>query len=126
MLQYIKDTEYEKLLDVDSIPDNFDRLAIEASNYINHKTFGRIDENDVPEKVKYVTCLIVDLLKEQETKLSEIKNLKSEDIEGWKKTFATPKEIKEYYSEKIQTTLSTYLRDVIGKDGLPLLYCGVC
>ena len=76
MLKYIKDTEYEKLLDVDSIPDNFDRLAIEASNYINQKTFGRIDENDVPEKVKYVTCLIIDLLNEQETKLSEISNLK--------------------------------------------------
>lgn len=126
MLQYIKDAEYETLLGIHSIPDSFNRLAIEASSYINHKTFGRIDENDVPEKVKYVTCLIVDLIEEQETKLSEIKNLKSEDIEGWKKTFATPKEIKEYYSQKMQTTLSEHLWDVIGKDGLPLLYCGVC
>lgn len=126
MLKYIKDTEYEKLLDVNSIPGNFDRLAIEASNYINHKTFGRIDENDVPKKVKYVTCLIVDLLNEQETKLSEISNLKSENIEGWSKTYATPEEVKKEYSQKMQTTLSTYLWDVIGKDGLPLLYCGVC
>ena len=76
--------------------------------------------------MKHVTCLIIDLLNEQETKLSEISNLKSENIEGWSKSYATPKEIKEDYSQKIQTTLSTYLWDVVGKDGLPLLYCGVC
>ena len=125
MLKYIKDTEYEKLLDVDSIPDNFNKLAIEASNYINNKTFGRIDENDVPEKVKYVACLIVDLLNEQEIKLSEIGNLKSQNIEGWSESYSTPEEIEKDYSQKMQTTLSTYLWDVIGTDGLPLLYCGV-
>ena len=126
MLKYITVEDYMNLLGANSIPDNFDRLAIEASNYINQKTFGRIDENDVPVKVKYVTCLIVDLLNEQETKLSEISNLKSENIEGWSKSYATPKEIKEDYSQKMQTTLSTYLWNVVGKDGLPLLYCGVC
>lgn len=125
MLQYIKDAEYETLLGIHSIPDNFNRLAIEASSYINHKTFGRIDENDVPEKVKYATCLIVELLNEQEIKLKEISNLKSENIEGWSKTYTTPEEIKKDYSQKMQTTLSTHLWDVIGKDGLPLLYCGV-
>lgn len=126
MLQYIKDTEYEKLLDVDSIPDNFNKLAIEASNYINHRTLGRIDVNNVPDKVKYVTCLIVDLLNEQEVKLSEISNLKSENIEGWSKTYSTPEEIKREYDSKKQSILKTYLWDVIGTDGNPLLYCGVC
>lgn len=126
MLKYIKDTEYEMLLDVDSIPDNFDNLVIQASNYINHKTFGRIDQNNVPEQVQYVTCLIIDLINEQETKLSEIGNLKSQNIEGWSETYSTPEEIKKEYSQKMQTTLSTYLWDVVGKDGLPLLYCGVC
>lgn len=126
MLKYIEKKEYLELLGNGSIPDNFENLAIEASNYINRQTFGRIDESNIPKQVKYVTCLIVNLLNEQETELSEIQNLKSEDIEGWKKTFATPKEIREYYFQKIQTTLSTYLWNVIGKDGLPLLYCGVC
>ena len=126
MLTYITVEDYMELLGANSIPDNFDKVVIEASNYINRKTFGRVNQNNIPKQVKYVTCLIIDLINEQETKLSEISNLKSEDIEGWKKTFATPKEIKEYYSGKIQATLSTYLRDVIGKDGLPLLYCGVC
>ena len=35
-------------------------------------------------------------------------------------------EVEKEYSQEMQTTLSTYLWDVIGKDGLPLLYCGVC
>ena len=126
MLKYITAEEYKDLLGANSMPDNFDKVVIEASNYINHKTQGRIDINNIPEQVKYVTCLIIELINEQETKLSEISNLKSENIEGWSKSYATPKEIKEDYSQKMQTTLSIHLWDVIGKDGLPLLYCGVC
>ena len=126
MLKYITVEDYMELLGANSIPDNFDKVVIEASNYINRKTFGRVNQNNIPKQVKYVTCLIIDLINEQETKLSEISNLKSENIEGWSKSYATPKEIKEDYSQKMQTTLSTYLWNVIGKDGLPLLYCGVC
>lgn len=125
MLKYITETEYEKLLDAESIPDNFDKLVIEASNYINYNTHGRINQNNIPEQVKYVTCLIIDLINEQERKLSEIGNLKSENIEGWSKNYSTPEEIKKDYSEKKQTVLSENLWDVIGTDGLPLLYCGV-
>lgn len=126
MLKYITENEYEKLLEAESIPNNFNNLVIKASNYINHKTFGRIDEKNIPEQVQYVTCLIIDLINEQETKLSEIGNLKSQNIEGWSETYETREEIKKEYSQKMRTTLSTYLWDVVGKDGLPLLYCGVC
>lgn len=126
MLKYIDEIEYQKLLGIESIPNDFNKLVIEASNYINHKTFGRIDKSNIPEQVKYVTSLIIDLLKEQNDKLFEIGNLKSQDIEGWKETYSTPEEIKREYANKMQTTLSTYLWDVIGIDGQPLLYCGVC
>lgn len=126
MLKYITETEYTKLLEVSSMPSNFNELVIEASNYINRQTFGRIDKTNIPEQVKYVTCLIVSLLNKQETKLSEIGNLKSQNIEGWSESYATPEEIENEYSKKMQTILSTYLWDVIGTDGNPLLYCGVC
>ena len=126
MLKYITEKEYKELLGVDSVPNNFNKLVIDASNYINKQTFGRVDENNIPEQVQYVTCLIIDLLNEEETKLSEIGNLKSENIEGWSKSYSTPEEIKKDYSEKMKTTLSNYLWDVIGIDGNPLLYCGVC
>lgn len=126
MLKYITDKEYEELLGAKSIPDNFNKLVIEASNYINYKTFGRIDKNNPPEEVKYTTCLIIDLINEQNEKISEIGNLKSQNIEGWEETYSTPEQIKKEYDNKMQITLSDYLWNVIGIDGKPLLYCGVC
>lgn len=126
MLKYITQDEYKELLGATSIPDNFNNLVIEASNYINYKTFGRIDENNIPEQVKYVTCLIIDLQDEENTKLSEIGNLKSQNIEGWSESYSTPEEIKKDYENKRQKVLNQYLWNVIGTDGNPLLYCGVC
>ena len=126
MLEYITEADYKKLLGKESVPDNFKQLVIEASNYINYKTFGRIDENNIPEQVKYVTCLIISLLDEENTKLSEIGNLKSQNIEGWSESYSTPEEIKSDYEDKKQKVLNDYLWNVIGTDGNPLLYCGVC
>ena len=124
MLEYITADEYKKLLGKESVPDNFKNLNIEASNYINYKTFERIDKNNIPEQVQYVTCLIIDLIDEQNTKLSEIGNLKSQNIEGWSETYSTPEEVKADYEEKKYSKLKEYLWDVIGIDGKPLLYCG--
>ena len=126
MLKYITEEEYKELLGATSIPDNFDNLNIQASNYINYKTFGRIDENNIPEEVKYVTCLIINLQDEEDTKLSEIGNLKSQNIEGWSESYSTPEEIKADYEDKKYSTLKQYLWNVIGNDGNPLLYSGVC
>lgn len=126
MLEYITEADYKKLLGKESVPDNFKQLVIEASNYINYKTFGRIDKNDIPEQVKYVTCLIINLQNEENIKLSEIGNLKSQNIEGWSESYSTPEEIKADYEDKKQKTLNQYLWNVIGTDGNPLLYCGVC
>ena len=126
MLEYITADEYKKLLGKESVPDNFKNLNIEASNYMNYKTFGRIDKDNVPEQVQYVTCLIIDLQDEENTKLSETGNLKSQNIEGWSESYSTPEEIKSDYEEKKYSTLKKYLWNVIGTDGNPLLYCGVC
>lgn len=126
MLKYITEEEYKELLGAKSIPDNFNNLVIEASNYINYKTYGRIDESNVPEQVKYVTCLIIDLQNEEEAKLNEIGNLKSQNIEGWSESYSTPEEIKADYEDKKYSTLKQYLWNVVGIDGKPLLYCGVC
>ena len=126
MLTYLKDEdEYKSILGTDNVPNDFKNLNIKASNYINHKTFGRIDKNNVPEQVQYVTCLIVDLQDEENTKLSEIGNLKSQNIEGWSESYSTPEEIKSDYEDKKYSTLKQYLWNVIGTDGNPLLYCAV-
>lgn len=126
MLKYITEQEYIELLGAKSIPNNFNKLVIEASSYINHKTFGRVDKNNVPEQVQYATCLVVDLLNEETTQLSNISNLKSQNIEGWTESYATPEEIKSNYENQKQKVLNNYLWNVIGTDGNPLLYCGVC
>lgn len=126
MLKYINQEEYKELLGTENVPNNFNKLVIEASDYINHNTHGRIDKNNISEQVKYVTCLIIDLIKEQEDKISEIGTLKSQEIEGWKESYSTPEEIKKDYDNKKYAILQTYLWNVIGTDGNPLLYCGVC
>lgn len=125
MLEYITEIEYKKLLGANSIPDNFKNLVIKASNYINYMTHGRIDKDNIPEQVKYTTCLILNLIEEENTKLKEIGNLKSQSIEGWSESYSTPDEIKKDYSEKKYSALKEYLWDVIGNDGNPLLYSGV-
>lgn len=126
MLKYITQDDYISLLGAKSIPDNFNNLVIEASAYINHRTFGRIDKDNVPEQVKYVTCLIINLIAEENDKLSKIGNLKSQNIEGWSESYSTPEEIKTDYEDKKQKVLNDYLWNVLGTDGNPLLYCGVC
>ena len=125
MLKYITEKEYKDLLGVQSVPSNFERLIIEASEYINGKTFGRIDENNIPEKVKFVTCLIINNLNDKENQKSQV-NLKSESLEGWSRTYATPLEVERDFEVKNREILNQYLWNVIGKDGNPLLYTGVC
>lgn len=124
MLNYITDTEYKKLIGVDSIPDNFNNLVIEVSTYINSKTFNRIDSNDVHENVKYATALIIQKMDEAENQKKEIGNLKSQNIEGWSESYATPEEIDKKLEVDKLKIIKQYLWNVIGKDGQPLLYTG--
>lgn len=126
MLKYITEEDYKKLLGKDSIPDNFNNLVIQASSYINYNTHGRIDIDNIPEQVQYATCLIIDLVNEENDKLSKIGNLKSQNIEGWSESYSTPEEIKQDYANKKYTVLQEQLWNVIGIDGNPLLYSGVC
>ena len=127
MLTYLKDEEeYKSILGTDNVPNDFKNLNIKASSYINKNTYGRIDTNNIPEEVRYVTCLIINLIDEQNTKLSKIGNLKAQNIEGWSESYSTPEEIKLDYEDKKQKALNQYLWNVIGIDGNPLLYCGVC
>lgn len=116
----------KKKLGTDNVPNDFKNLNIEASAYINQNTHGRIDINNIPEEVKYTTCLIINLIDEEKKKLKEIGNLKSQNIEGWSESYATPEEIKVDYEDKKYSTLKQYLWNVIGNDGNPLLYSGVC
>ena len=127
MLTYLKDEEkYKSILGTDNVPNDFKNLNIQASSYINRNTHGRIDTNNIPEQVQYATCLIIDLINKENDKLSKIGNLKSQNIEGWSESYMTADEIKQEYLNKKYTVLQEQLWDVIGIDGNPLLYAGVC
>ena len=127
MLTYLKnEDEFKKQLGTEDVPKDFKNLNIRASSYINFNTHGRIDVNNIQEEVKYATCLIINLLDKEDTKISQIGNLKSQNIEGWSESYSTPEEIKTDYEDKKQKVLNQYLWNVIGTDGNPLLYCGVC
>lgn len=125
MLTFVTDNEYIELLDADSIPDNFNQLNIEASSYIEKQTLGKINKSNIPEQVKYATCLMINLLQEESEKLNEQSNLSSQNIEGWSETYLSPEEVKKNYENQKQGILNTYLWNVLGIDGTPLLYKGV-
>lgn len=124
MLKYIDEKEYIKLLGADSIPDDFNRLVIEASSYINRHTFGRIDINNIQEQVKYATCLIIELENKANIQKEKIGNLKSQNIEGWSESYSTPEEINAKLKIDKEDVLKEQLWDVIGKDGNYLLHRG--
>lgn len=124
MLKYIDKEEYIKLLGAGSIPDDFNNLVIKASSYINRRTFGRIDINNIPEQVKYATCLIIELENKANIQKEEIGNLKSQNIEGWSESYSTPEEIDSKLKIDKKDVLKEQLWDVIGKDGNYLLYRG--
>lgn len=125
MLEYINENEYKELLGTESIPSDFDNLVKRASSYINRRTFGRIDIDNIPEQVKYATCLIVNLLNKADIQKEEMGNLKSQNIEGWSETYTAPEEIDNKLEIDKEKILEEILFEVKGKDGNYLLYRGV-
>lgn len=125
MLKYITKEEYIELLGAEGIPDDFDNLVIKASSYINRQTLGRIDIENIPEEVKYATCLIIDLENKANIQKEEIGNLKSQNIEGWSETYSTSsEEIDSKVKIDKEEILKEQLWDVKGLDGNYLLYRG--
>ena len=122
MLKYVTEEEYKKLLGKESIPDNFDKLVIEASSYINRCTFGRIDIDNIPEQVKYATCLIINEIDNCNSK--NVGNVKSETVSKWSRTYKDDFEIKEESNKKKLDILKDNLYNVLDKEGTPLLYRG--
>lgn len=124
MLKYITKEEYIELLGADGIPDDFNNLVIKASSYINRRTFGRIDIENIPEEVKYATCLIIELENKANIQKQEIGNIKSQNIEGWSETYSTSEEIDSKLKSDKEDIVKEQLWNVIGKDGNYLLYRG--
>lgn len=95
---------------------DFDRLAKIASTQIKLNTFNRIDETDVPEEVKFCTCVIVDKM------LATMKNegKSSESVGPWSVSYTSSQDGK----KAIENTMVEFLANVVDKNGTPLLYRG--
>ena len=124
MLEFINETEYKDITGATSVPNNFDQLNIEASAYIDRQTFNRVNPSDIPEEVKQCTCYLIDLLVEEEDAIKDVSKIKSENVDGWSRTYATSDEVKKTYNNKKQDLLELYLSKVFGYDGNLLLYRG--
>lgn len=118
MLSYITENEYKSLLGVESVPENFDNLAIRASAILNRKTFGNIDINsmdsEIVETVKYVTCLIVNELVKNEDYTVSVGNLSSTNIEGWSESYKNYSEI----NSDIDNSIDQIIYDFLGGTNL--------
>lgn len=118
MLTYITENEYRSLLGVESVPENFDNLAIRASAILNRKTFGNIDTNsmdsNIVETVKYVTCLIVNELVKNEDYTVSVGNLSSTNIEGWSESYKNYSEI----NSDIDNSIDQIIYDFLGETNL--------
>lgn len=107
MLEYITKNEYQEILGTTNVPSDFDKLNIKASNIINRRTRGKIVSVD--DTIKYVTCLIIELLNNNNEKRTG--NLKSTNIEGWSETYKTDVELDNELNVQIEEILQTYLWD---------------
>lgn len=95
---------------------DFSRLSVIASMKIKANTFGRIDENNIQDEVKYCTCVLADKL----LTASKSENKTSETVGPWTVHYADSKS----GQELIQSTLKEFLSEVYTEDGTPLLYRG--
>ena len=109
MLEYINEEEYKELLGVESVPNDFNNLVIQASAIINKKTYNRIKVVD--EKIKYVTCLVVNVLAKSTEYQESVGNLSSTNIEGWSETYKSGTEITVEKDNEIDDILHTFLWD---------------
>ncbi len=95
---------------------DFDRMSIIASNKIKANTFGRIDENNIPEEVKYCMCAISDKL----LSLGNSEGKTSESVGSWSVQYAESKEGRDL----IIQTIKEFLLETYTSDGIPVLYRG--
>lgn len=116
MTQYA-DYNYYKSEYKGNMPDtDFDRLSKIASAKIKANTFGRICENNIPDEVKYCTCVLADKL----LSLSKSEGKTSESVGSWSVQYADSKDGKEMIAQIIKEFLS----ETYTNDGTPVLYRG--
>lgn len=102
-----------------SMPEtDFNKMSKSASTKIKANTFGRIDENNLQEEVKWCTCVIADTL----LTASKSKGKSSESVGSW--SISYDNNSKTDTDETVQSIIKEFLSEVYTADGTPVLYRG--
>lgn len=97
---------------------DFDKMSKLASVKIKTNTFGRINENNVPDEVKQCVCALADEL----FKTSKIEGKTSESVGSWSVSYLGKTKAEE--NNGIAQIIKEFLGEVYAEDGTPLLYRG--
>lgn len=112
MVQYVDIDYYEDTYEGTAIPeDSFNKYAIKASTHMKRFTFGRIDENDAPECVKYACCEMCEFIYQHDQAQIGGKMVKSETNDGYSVTFAEQDVQADALSHKLYGIALLYLAD---------------
>ena len=116
MTQYADYKYYKNEYKGDMPETDFDRMSKIASAKIKANTFGRIDEKNTQDEVKYCTCVLADKL----LNISKSECKTSESVGSWSIQYADSKEGKELITQ----TIKEFLSETYTADGTPVLYRG--
>lgn len=99
---------------------DFAYYARQASAVIDRYTHGNINNEDIPEQVKYCCCELAELMHSAETsKAAQKAGISSESVQGWSQSYES--------SESRRNALRSSQRECIYKwlSNTGLLYSGV-
>lgn len=101
--------------------ESFKRWAIQASNLIRSRTFGNINEENIPESVQYCCCELAEHLYQCDKRDSESGNdgVSSEKDGSWSVTYESRENVSKNDAKKSQGIIYNWLANT------GLLYCGV-
>ncbi|MBO5179278.1 MAG: hypothetical protein J6B87_02905 [Clostridia bacterium] len=118
MTQYADYKYYKEEYKGDMPETDFDRMSKKASAKIKANTFGRIDESNPQEEVKYCTCVIADAL----LVASKIEGKSSESVGSWSVSYDNNS--KADTNSVVESIIKEFLSEVYTADGTPVLYRG--
>lgn len=113
MVQYVDIDYYKSAYEGTTIPeDSFNKYAIKASSHLKRFTFGHLNENDVPECVKYACCEMCEAIYQHDQAQIGGRTVKSESNDGYSVTFVTEQDGQtDALSSKLYSIARTYLAD---------------
>lgn len=89
----------------------FERLALRASEKLDHFTMGRINPSDITDDVRRAVCAMADILYLAEKRTSGGQNIASESNDGYSVTYVTTgeREMIQAQEEKLYKAAYAYL-----------------